>query len=944
MILIYTPNQEWTGIYNPPLRNPKSELSLPFKSSLVHRVIEYTESTRKIKLDETKCVCHGLQDYYNPNAKHKLFKPVGYKENKDLVTLLKILGLYNAKVEATLNTAIKLSIISYDIESLCIPKIDLPIKQIGVCIQNDNTYFNGQNSVQRQVPFIIGCTHFDILQVLKKHSPLSTHLKNFKKGTMKEENFIKSILLAKIPEADFYAHQKTELIHIKTNAKVNHHTEPDESNITCMIKQWLYYCYQQASLSKIVKKALLKKLMDKLNSLIQELVIAGDRRYSDVFTKALSKCEGLINESFLISFNGQNYDLPLCEKYFWNVQLECNFIMKIFKKSTSIPSINITINKWLNERVCKVLLTFKDARSLEEPSINLAMLGKKFNIDVSKGLFPHSLSVSIQTLKRTKQLPPSNSTAWFNILSNSKPSDVDINQAHIDYTDCGARNLYEYAMSYLRRDTQVLFEVFLKMLEVWNQAGINIILARQFTISSVVFKLFYIQNKVNNVLHIAPGKVEDPLANIIIDQAIVGGYTCAHAHGEIDKNFIINSHLNSFTYSPQSTAFPAFHTTGPYEYPTNHIIGLDIRSQYAHSSSLELPYGVPVVLQTVNVKCIEKKSFIDVVSFCEAVQNKPQSLKVQIINSHDKIWREEFYAVRHWLKTRILNQEVSINKYKVNLCYTAFSACGQINFNQFFVDAYVQLQKDSHTKILIFNYNGFPHGCKVTCNKNDGNKPENIQRRYASDAKHKILLTLIDIWNKTLQNTTIEVEVYDTCDFNHQGFPKEDALLKDIIPSQQTYSTFLKNIYQKKYEGFLVLKNLKLKPENCVPSMGFCIQRSCIQPASMYSPYMKATYASQKSIGPAVIGLNSFKGIKVIHSSYLLFLKEKFGFLEDPLILHAVLFRHAAYLKDDITYHLQLRQNIKQQLKNPQLSPDERSILESRSSEVFNTLLFTNYS
>ena len=935
IILVYDPVHEWTCIYNPLLKNPSSELSLPFKSTPVQRVIEYTEQGRKTKLDETQCVCHGLQDYYNSTARHKLFKPVGFKENKDLATLLKIIGLYNLEIEATLNTVIKLSIFAFDIESLCHSQIGVPIKKIGVCVFHDNTYLAGQHSVEKQVPYIIGCTHFNVLQTLQKNPRVAHYWTKFKAGSLTEETMIQSICLAKIPEIDFFAQHKTEIFHLATNAENQHHTEPNDTNITCMITQWLYYCYQQAIVSKLVKKALLSSLMNKLEILIGDLVKVSDRRYSDVFTKALLKCEGLINESFLISFNGSCYDLPLCEKYFWNVQLKYNFSMTLFKKATAIQSINIKINQWRQEKKCKILLTFKDARSLQEPNINLATLGKKFNIDVSKGLFPHAVSVSVQNLKQTTQLPPAASTSWFNILSNSKPSDTDIQQAHCDFENCGARNLYEYAISYLARDTQVLFQVFLQMLEAWNQAGVNIILSRQFTISSVVFKLFYIQNKLNDVLHIAPGKVEDPLANIIVDQSVVGGYTCAHAHGEIDQNFIINQHLNNFTYPPTATAFPAFHTPGSYEHPCQHIIGLDIRSQYAHSSSLELPYGVPVILQTINVKHIEKKPFIDVISFCKAVQNNPQQLKVQTLNSQDKIWREEFYAVRHWLKTRILAQEVNINQYKVNLCYTAFSASGQVNFSHFFVDAYVQLQKGIHTKIILFNYNGYPHGCKRSCRVKDGHTPINLERRASSDGKHEILLKLIEIWNKATPNTSVEIEIYDTCDYDHQPFPKEEPLLLDSIPPQQSYATFLKHIYAKKYKGFLVLKDLKLKTEQCVPAMGYCIQRSFIQPKTMYSEHMKATYASQKPMGPAVLGLHTFKGIKVIHSSYLLYLKEIFDFVEEPLILHAVLYCHSPYLKEDITHHLQLRQTIKEKLKAVNLLPDERSILESRSSEVF---------
>ena len=96
----------------------------------------------------------------------------------------------------------------------------------------------------------------------------------------------------------------------------------------------------------------------------------------------------------------------------------------------------------------------------------------------------------------------------------------------------------------------------------------------------------------------------------------------------------------------------------------------------------------------------------------------------------------------------------------------------------------------------------------------------------------------------------------------------------------------------------------------------------------MYSEHIKATYASQKTMGPAVLGLHTFKGIKVIHSSYLLYLKEKFDFVEEPIILHAVFYCHSPYLKEDITHHLQLRQTIKEKLKSATLSPDERSIID----------------
>ena len=101
----------------------------------------------------------------------------------------------------------------------------------------------------------------------------------------------------------------------------------------------------------------------------------------------------------------------------------------------------------------------------------------------------------------------------------------------------------------------------------------------------------------------------------------------------------------------------------------------------------------------------------------------------------------------------------------------------------------------------------------------------------------------------------------------------------------------------------------------------------------MFTPFKKNTYhTDSKSV--AVVGLNNFKGIKVIHSSYFLFQKETFGFVKNPLILHAVLYQHESFLKKEIDYQLQLRSDIKTKLKNPLLSSEERQILESSSSRA----------
>ena len=129
---------------------------------------------------------------------------------------------------------------------------------------------------------------------------------------------------------------------------------------------------------------------------------------------------------------------------------------------------------------------------------------------------------------------------------------------------------------------------------------------RKWTISSLAYFLFYIENKANDPLHVAPGKVQDPLINIICDECVVGGYTCAHAHGDVDSNFIINQHSEKESFPTSSRAFPYFTATNTFNKTMSKVIGLDIHAQYAQSLTLPLPYDVPLLLSNINVPPIEK--------------------------------------------------------------------------------------------------------------------------------------------------------------------------------------------------------------------------------------------------------------------------------------------------------------------------------------------------
>ena len=487
LVLVYAPNVGWQCVLDVPLdKTILQKTQLPLKTAPIERPLERQDRIRLTPGKEHDCCCDRLSDYYFPNGKHKLFKPAGHGESKCLATLLQIIGWYNKDLEKTIDQVIKLSIISFDIESLCIDETTIPIKKIGIATKNDNTYTEGKHVVQTQVPYLIGSTCFNVergfQQCQNDHG--RALLSQFKKGALKEDTVFQSLRMYFPPEefqqllATIFSQQKSQVFHIGDNHKKHVQTEPNAENIEAMVVKWLRYCYIQAKMCKLLKRMLLKDLMDRLKIVIEEIKVLADRRYSDIFSKALQKCQSLIQETFLISFNGANYDTVLIEKFLWNAAVQYKFKLNMFKKSTSIQSVNIKITKWLQETACPISLTMKDVRNLEEPNVNLATLGKKYNLEISKGLFPHAISDGIVTLKETKCLPSKESEIWYNILSHSKPSDQDIEQAHADFEECSAQNLYDYAKSYLCRDVEVLFNVFFKILEAWKLSGVNIVLAR----------------------------------------------------------------------------------------------------------------------------------------------------------------------------------------------------------------------------------------------------------------------------------------------------------------------------------------------------------------------------------------------------------------------------------------------------------------------------------
>ena len=68
---------------------------------------------------------------------------------------------------------------------------------------------------------------------------------------------------------------------------------------------------------------------------------------------------------------------------------------------------------------------------------------------------------------------------------------------------------------------------------------------------------------------------------------------------------------------------------------------------------------------------------------------------------------------------------------------------------------------------------------------------------------------------------------------------------------------------------------------------------------------------SSQGDGSAIVGLHSYHGIHVAHTSYINFLRNTFGFEHPIFILHCVLYKHSPYLKQRVETYLTIRRELK---------------------------------
>ena len=263
---------------------------------------------------------------------------------------------------------------------------------------------------------------------------------------------------------------------------------------------------------------------------------------------------------------------------------------------------------------------------------------------------------------------------------------------------------------------------------------------------------------------------------------------------------------------------------------------------------------------------------------------------VQSVNNQDFIFKQEYYATRLFLRNSIPSNA------KIIRVSSSTHASGQINISNFFLDLHVVTQEDSEiTTIKLVQYNSsFCHGCISDCPKKY--KFGNPVKRKKTEETLEKLKKIASIWIAAAvewkilpSNNTLNIEVLEItdCQYEHKEIRKlshpSDLLLTDKVfnfnKTTIKYSSYIKKILNNDLEGFVVVKDLQIASKNLNPHLGFCIQRFEVEPKH-YSQKMREQYKKANIKDKSrnmIVGLNSFVGIKTIHTAYLRYIIKKFS-------------------------------------------------------------------
>ncbi len=306
-----------------------------------------------------------------------------------------------------------------------------------------------------------------------------------------------SLLNCHIPSEE---HVKT--FHINKNHLPNKSMEPNQTNTTKMVSNFLASIYQRNILASLVKYILLQPLL----KVFQSSLFLKQKR--GIFFLMHQRLQEIIFECVLTSFNGSNYDNYLLCNSLILIQSRMHQKIKIFKKGASISSVlcinknnfyhkkssissakkKLIYNKWTMK------LYIKDIRNLVSSTMTLDKIGKLFNLPVSKLVFPYNQADSIDKIKNIHSLHPNDEAFWKDSFFNKTPSlESRINAEYI-FKNKKFTSLYDYGTYYLIQDCTLLHSILLTLFKSYlsQDQPVNIFLRRNYSQSSLSYQQFFI--------------------------------------------------------------------------------------------------------------------------------------------------------------------------------------------------------------------------------------------------------------------------------------------------------------------------------------------------------------------------------------------------------------------------------------------------------------------
>jgi hypothetical protein len=963
--------------------NPKNILANQhlFEGKRVLKYLKKLSNDTQSVLDQTHCVCdhHETQNIWKLPRYQNLAST--HFQTRFLYENLEALGLLDSLLKRKLKICSEISFLSFDTEALNKNYIDtltdtmyntfdlknefnnLPQKNI-ICGKQQLYIIGLCDCLDKQKTFIILKKYFpsNIFQkivnyVISSESNLKSHLSwEFCKSKLQKIDLENCALeLLNLYENNPITDDNIKTFHISNNKMSHKATEPTHANTTQMIYRFLTYIYQRNILASIIKFIMLKSILYRFESsqLCQEK--------QGIFYLVYSRLQEIIFESILTAFNGQNYDNLLLSNSLVFILSKLNEQMKIYKKGASYSTMTIFIrhnlnsfpnilnkeppkqksskngekNKWLMK------LYIKDFRNLVASNMSLDKIGKLFNLKVSKLCFPYEQATSVKKIKKIKSLNVNDEQFWKDTFSNKTVDLTTRLEAQTIYDEKKFENLYAYGEHYLVQDCLLLHSVVLTLFRTYLEDSINIYLRRNFSQSNLAYQQFFIIEPSKQIKkNLAPKGIKSTFYNYFVKQAVTGGLCTAFVHGEVNRQTIINEHLNNVDFTnidPQ--VWPNFaninhhihNHTSPFNESPSGISTIDIRSLYPSAAVKAIPVGLPLCFSRLIPEDFEQfkdqKRFVCVNQVCKNARDfgNHDTDYMHHINATPH-FKTEFYALNFYLSQ--IPSHVKILRFQ-----SSFTALGQLYFTKYPLDGFLSywdpINKITYIKLIQYHslyYHGHRNKCPVKNNSQDE------QKAAITNQIKSTVVSLADHFKRHffLDHVDIEYVEISDCDFFMHKIPKQGNFCASYKKSY-SYNEFLRTIFQKNFTGFLLVKNLTIKKSAQNPIFGFVIQKVNYG-AETLSDYTRQKVPQFKS-SQRVVSLNKAQSFMVISTEYMCWLNENFGFESPPDIYHALIFQLDTYLKPYIENKLLTRKTLKEKIKN-ESNGEKKQIFEIQSELI----------